>query len=171
MSGQGKMTPTGVLNKIPQKGTSIGYPNRAPHLGTLMANFNRVPKKGTSKGTPIGATVRTPSLRLLLPAPQGTLLAGARGGWCATAHAVQDGRRVRPPPPPRRCGDGLAEVGRGFGVHRALWGPEPGPWAGGGGRYLTSGQSFRRTAIPRGGRGEGRDGYRLRQPRTHNPLA
>ena len=60
---------------------------------------------------------------------------------------------------------GLAEVGRGFGVHRALWGPEPGPWAGGGGRYRTSGlQSFRRAATPRGGRGEG--GGRLRQRLT-----
>ena len=44
------------------------------------------------------------------------------------------------------------------GVHRALRGPEPGPWAGGGGRYLTSGrQPFRRAATP--GVGGGKGGY------------
>ena len=36
---------------------------------------------------------------LLLPAPQGTPLAGANSRRCATAHTVQDGRRACPAPP------------------------------------------------------------------------
>ena len=37
---------------------------------------------------------------LLLSAPRGAPSAGASGRWCATAHALWDGRRVRALPPP-----------------------------------------------------------------------
>ena len=57
---------------------------------------------------------------LLLVAPRGTLSAGARCGWCATAHAVSNGRSICPRPP---LGGGVLR-----GWPRGGWAPIVYPW-------------------------------------------
>ena len=87
---------------------------------------------------------------MLLPAPRGIPLIGARGGGCTVLHTVWDGRSMCPLPPwVGGWGDGFTEAGRRSGVHKTGRERAAGPWEGRRGRYLTSALlSFRRAGSP-----------------------
>ena len=72
-----------------------------PHA--LLVRYAQGPRMQVVPGVEKGAA-------LLLPAPRGAPSAGARQGACAIAHALWDGRRLRPCPPPPPKGGGKEEM-------------------------------------------------------------